>query len=189
MTTLSDKNEALATCFRNLKGAKTKDLLLTAQALRYLRELPEFPSNRRLGESLGVSGEIVRQFLALNDLPEAVQSHFAEGALGLEHGRRLWQLHRVRPELVEEAATAMTSLTAMETRDFVEFLLRVPSSSVPEARQALLDAKPRVSHEYHIDAVLDETQYTLLCSHATNKGLSINAIVSQIVSGWLADQK
>ena len=49
MTLTLDKNEALAVCFRNLKGAKAKDLLLTARALKYLRGLPEFRSNRRLG--------------------------------------------------------------------------------------------------------------------------------------------
>ena len=44
MNLTSDKNEALAICFRNLKGAKNKDLLLTARALKYLRGLPAFPN-------------------------------------------------------------------------------------------------------------------------------------------------
>ena len=186
MTTSFDRTEAFATCFRNLKGPKTKELLLTGRALRYLRTLPEFPSNKRLGESLGVSGEIVRQFIALLDLPETVQSYFEHGTLGLEQGRRLWQLSRNRPALVEDAAKVMTSMTAMETRDLVEFLLRVPLSSVREAQKTLEDARPTISHEYHIDAVLNENSYQLLRQQAKVQGLEVNDLVSTIIVQWLA---
>lgn len=185
MTTIADKTDALATCFRNLKGSKTKELLLTARALGYLRTFPEYSSNRRLGKAVGVSGEIVRQFVGLLDLPENVQLHFDEGSLGLEQGRRLWQLNRTRPELVEDAAAVMKSLTAMETRDLVEYLLRVPSSSVRDAQDALRNALPAVSHEYHIDAVLSEESYRRLQRQAKAQGLGVNDLVSTIVDTWL----
>ena len=184
-----DKNEALAICFRNLKGAKTKDLLLTARALKYLRGLPEFRTNKRLGEEVGVSGEIVRQFIALLDLPTSVQSYLAQGSLGLEQGRRLWQLNQTRPLVVEDAARAMQAMTAMGTRDLVEYLIRTPTASVQDGLRALEAAKPNVSHEYHIDAILDERMYGLLAAQARERRLRVNDLVSMIVDNWLAEQQ
>ena len=182
-----DKNEALAICFRNLKGAKAKELMLTAQALKYLRGLPAFPSNKRLGEKVGVSGEIVRQFIALLDLPSPVQSYLAQGKLGLEQGRRLWQLSQTRPSVVEDTAQAIGSMTAMETRDFVEYLIRTPAASVQEGLKALGDAKPNVSHEYHIDAILDEEAYRSLKAQAQKQRVRVNDLVSTVINRWLAE--
>ncbi len=187
MTLTLDRNEALAICFRNLKGAKAKDLLSTAKALKYLRGFPEFRSNKRLGKEVGVSGEIVRQFIALLDLPTSVQSYLAQGTLGLEQGRRLWQLSRTRPSLVEDAAQAMGSMTAMETRDLVEYLIRTPGASVQEGLKALEAAKPSVSHEYHVDAILDERAYRLLKAQAREQRVRVNDLVSMIIARWVAE--
>ena len=189
MTIDLDKNEALAICFGNLRGAKVKDLLSTSRALKYLKELPEFRSNQRLGEEVGVSGEIVRQFISLLDLPPSVQLYIDDGTLGLEQGRRLWQLNRTRPSIVEEAAQAMNSMTAMETRNLVEYLIRTPTASVQDGLNALEAAKPRVSHEYHIDAILDESAYRALSAQARQKRVSVNDLVSMIVNRWLEDNR
>ena len=185
MTLTFDKNEAMAVCFRNLKGSKTKDLLLTARALRFLKESSEFRSNKSVGEAFGVSGEIVRQFLLLLDLPQAVQTLLEQGKLGLEQGRRLWQLSRSRPSIVAEAADVMCSMTAMDTRDLVEYLIRTPAASVQDGVKALDAAKPHISSEYHIDAILDEEAYRLLAAHARKKRVSVNDLVSTIVNSWL----
>lgn len=187
MTLTLDKKEALAICFRNLKGAKAKDLLLTAQALKYLRGLPEFRSNKRLGEAVGVSGEIVRQFIALLELPPTIQSYFERGTLGLEQGRRLWQLNRTRPSIVEEAALAMDSMTALESRDLIEYLVRTPTASVQDALKVLEAARPIVSHEYHINAVLDENAYRSLEAQARKRRIRVNDLVSIVINRWLEE--
>ena len=188
MTLTLDKNEALATCFRNLKGAKTKELMLTAHALKFLKGLPEFQSNRSVGEAVGVSGEIVRQFIALLDLPASVQSYLGRGKLGLEQGRRLWQLNRTRPLIVEETARVITSMTAMETRDIVEYLIRTPTASVQDALDALEEAKPKISNEYHVDAILNEKAFRALSSQAQKKQIRVNDLVSLVVNRWLDEE-
>ena len=184
-----DKNEALATCFRNLKGSKSKDLLLTAEALRYLKSLPEFRSNKQVGETVGVSGEIVRQFIALLDLPTSVKTYFENRTLGLEHGRRLWQLQQTRPSVVDEVAEAMASMTAMEARDLVEYLIRTPTASVQEGLQALEAAKPETTHEYHVVAILDERAYDSLEARARKQKVRVNELVSTIVNAWLEEDR
>ena len=187
MTLALEKREALAICFRNLKGTKAKDLLLTARALKYLKGFPEFQANERLGEEVGVSGEIVRQFISLLDLPPSVQTYLEQRRLGLEQGRRLWQLHQARPSVVEAAARAMASMTAMESRDLVEYLIRMPSASVQETLLVLKEAKRNISHEYHVEAVLDENAYEALVAQARKRGASVNDLVSGIVNNWLEE--
>ena len=180
-----DKGAALVICFQNLKGAKSKDLLNTARALRYLKTLPEFGSNQSVGEAVGVSGEIVREFLGLLDLPSCVQDYLAKEALGLEHGRRLGQLGKSRPDVVERAAAAMTAMTAMEGRDLAEYLLRNPTASVAESIEALEVAKQVVEKEFRISTVLDEEQYQLLSSHARKLQMRTPELATAIIIEWL----
>ena len=180
-----DKGEALIICFQNLKGAKSKDLLNTARALQYLKALPEFGSNQGVGEAVGVSGETVRQFFGLLELPSCVQDYLAKGTLGLEHGRRLGQLGKSRPEAVEQAAAAMTDMTAMEGRDLTEYLLRKPTASVDESIEALKAAKQVVKREFRISTVLDEEQYQLLSSHARRRQVRTPELATAIVTEWL----
>ena len=180
-----DKGEALAICFRNLKGSKTKDLLLTARALQSLKRLPEFGSNQSVAEAVGVSGEVVRQFIGLLDLPEDIQAYLERGELGLEHGRRLLQIGRARPEVVERAAKLMTSMTAMQTRDLAEHVLRNPGSSIEESVDALQAAKQIVTREFHVDTVLDERAYLALTAQARKRKLRPTQMASTIIIDWL----
>lgn len=187
MTPTFDRHTALAVCFSNLKGSKAKDLLLTAHALKYLKGLPEFGSNQRVGEQVGVSGEIVRQFISLLDLPPAVHVRINRKELGLEHGRRLWELHRIRPTIVEEAAEVMASMTAMAARNLIDYLKRVPSASVEEALEALDAAKPVITQEHLICALLNESEYNALTVYTQKHGITVNDFVTNITRQWLAD--
>ena len=185
MTQQLDKARALAICFSNLKGSKSKDLLLTARALEHLKELPEFGTNQRVGEAVGVSGETVRQFVGLLELPCTVQSYFEQGMLGLEQGRRLLQIERARPEIVEYAARAMVSITAMEARDLAEHLTRNPMSSVEASVEALEAARKIITKEFHIDTVLDEQAYLSLRAQARKRNVQITDLACTIVNEWL----
>lgn len=185
MTSDWDKAEALVVCFRNLKGPRSKDLLLTARALQYLKNLPEFGSNQSVGDAVGVSGEIVRQFVGLLDLPSCIQDYLSSGALGLEHGRRLGQLSKSRPEILGNAAEAMTKLTAMEARDLCEHLIRNPMSSVDQSLDALAAAKQTVRKEYRISVILDEEPYRLLTSQARERHMRTSELATAMVIEWL----
>ena len=186
MTPQFDRNTALAACFGNLKGSKVKDLLLTAHALKYLKGLPEFGSDKRIGEQVGVSGEMVREFISLLDLPPAVHARINQKKLGLEHGRRLRELLRFRPAEVEDAADAMASMTAMAARDLVEYLKRDPTASVEEAVQALEAAKPVVTQEHLICALVSESEYQTLTAYTQKRGITVNDLVTDITRQWLA---
>jgi hypothetical protein len=180
-----DKDTAFAIAFANLKGSKHKDLIGTARALEFLRSLPEYSSNARVGTAVGVSGEIVREFLGLLKLPSQIQDRFDAGELKLEHGRRLRQLQTRHPNLINDAAAAMNGLTAMDARDLVEQILQHPDRSVTESKRSVLDSKTRYQDEYHVVAILDADAFHALEKRARSKRKTVNELVTSILERWL----
>lgn len=181
-----DKDEALATCFANLKGIKDKNLIATAKALQFLKSLPEYGSNEKVGNAVGVSGEVVREFLALLRLPGDIQDLFEQRQLRtLEQGRRLWQLARRRPELLKDAAKAIAKLSAWDSRHVIDYIIRNPGVTVDEAIKAIMESKTIVEHEYYVVAILSEEQYRLLSEQARRRNLAMDVLVTSIVQHWL----
>lgn len=182
------RTEDLAICFANLKGSKDKDLLATAEALRRLKREPEFSSNAKLGRAVGVSGEIVREFLSLLTLPVEIQKLLHDRVLGLEHGRRLAQIGRRRPELLQQVTEAMMGMNAIDSRDFVTYLLKHDDLSVDAAKAAILAEKPRKLREFHVLAELSEDDYVKLSRVAQSHGVSVNHLVTRTIRDWLSGQ-
>ena len=178
--------EDLAICFANLKVPGDKDYIATAQALKRLKTRPQYSSNRKLGEALGVSDEIVREFLTLLELPDTIRARFGPGGLKLEHGRRLATLTRRHPELQRSVAEAMDGLSAHDARDLVEYVLDHPDIDADEARTRILESKTTVTSEYHVIAILSEAEYRALTQEARKEGTSVNSLVTSVVRDWLA---
>ena len=185
-----DKDEALVICFTNLKGSKQKDLISTAKALQYLKRFPEYSSNKKLGRGVGVSGEIVREFLTLLRLPPNIQVLFEQRKLkSLEQARRLWQLARSRPEIVEGVAEKIADVSAWDARHIIDYMIRNRNVTVEDAKKIILESKTKVEHEYHVIAILPEDKYLLLAKEAKNINKSVALLVTQIVKEWLVSQE
>lgn len=180
-TDVMDKDEALALCFAYLKGPKDKPIPQLVKALEYLRALPEFNSNTKVGEAVGVSAEIVREFLTIGKLPVSVRNQVRS----LEQGRRLWQLGKHRPEILEEAARELSSLRTHDLRHTVDYLIRNSSSSVLEAKEKVLSSKTITRHVFHVVAELEESDYETLRAAARQRKQNVNDLVTTIVLGWL----
>jgi hypothetical protein len=129
----------------------------------------------------------VREFLTLLDLPESVQGLLAERRLNLEQGRRLWQLAKTRPNIVDDAAQAMLGMTAMDARHLVEYLRKHPELSVEQAKQQLIDSKTITVREFHVVAMLAEAQYRSLEREARRRRTSVNRLVTDVVTEWLTE--
>ena len=180
-----DEDEALAVAIANLKGSKAKALIPTARALRSLRD--RYPSNAAVGKRVGVSREIVREFLSLLELPEAIQQLLTEKRLSLEHGKKFAQLNRRRPDLVPIVAHASTDLHAHEVRELVEVVLRDPDVPVNESL-ARLDASRSVhTREYHVVAILAEEEFRGLERAARRFNLAPHELTTKIVREGLAE--
>lgn len=181
-----NKEEALAICFANLKGSKDKDLLGTARALQYLKSFPEYKSNQKLGEAVGVSGETVSEFLTILRLPAEIQYLFEQRRLkSLEHGRRLWQLARTKPELLQETVEAISGMTAMDGRYLIDYIVRNPGVPVSEAKRTVMESKSVTKEEFHVIALLSDKEYRLLVNEARKREIPVDVLVTLIVRQWL----
>lgn len=177
---IATHEEALAVALSNLKGAHQKDLLRTANALAFLTR--ETGSQTAVAEMVGVSREIVREFLSLLRLPDDVQAMLASGELTtLEQGRRLAQLSRYRPHEVAAAAREMTSLTAHDSRSLTEYLIAHRDVTPAEAKARVFGSKDVVSKEFHVVALLNEAEYRRLVELARQDGQTPDELVSTIV--------
>lgn len=185
-TSLMNEEEALAICFANLKGSKDKDLLMTARALQYLKNLPKYGSNQKVAQAVGVSDEIVREFLTLLKLPKLIQDMFEQGQLRrLEQSRRLWQLSRTRPELLETVAKAISGLRSWDARQIIEHILRNPDITVAAAKGAVLQSRTIKEREFHVIAILPEEDYRLLVNEAKKMKVPVDELVTSVVQDWL----
>jgi hypothetical protein len=179
--------EALAVCFRNLKGPRKKRLLETARALQTLHEMPKYGSNERVGEAVGVSREMVREFRSLLTLPDSVQRLLEAGSLNLEHGRRLVQLAARRGDLVIPAAVEMQSLRALEARDLAMSLLRPGDASVEDGLRALYDARSTIRKEMHVVVVLTPDEFAKLARNARDRNIGQSELAREVLVDWLSD--
>ena len=181
-----DEEEAYAVCFTNLKGGKDKNLLMTANALQYLKNLPKYRSNQKVGEAVGVNHETVREFLTLLKLPKPIQDMFEQGLLKrLEQSRRLWQLSRTRPDLLEDVANAISDVGTKDAQQIIEHILRNPGLSVFKAKDAVIKSKTLKEREFHVIALLPEDDYRVLTSEAKKQNIAVDALVTSIVQDWL----
>lgn len=183
-----DEIEALAICFQNLKGSKQKDLLKTARALEFLKSLPKYSSNKKAGRAVGVSGEIVREFLVLLKLPSEIYPMFEQNKLGLEQGRKLWQLTNKRPEIVAEAAKSLIGLTTTDTRDLIEYLLYHADATVEEAKLTIVRSHTLIEREFHVVAILSEENYRQLETIAHKQSTAVDEIVTSVINHWLQSE-
>ena len=185
-TSSMNEEEALSICFANLKGSKDKDLLMTARALQYLRSLPKYGSNQKVAQAVGVSDEIVREFLTLLKLPKLIQDMFEQRQLRrLEQSRRLWQLSRTRPELLETVAKAISGLRSWDARQIIEHILRNPDITVAAAKDAVLRSRTIKEREFHVIAILPEDDYRLLANEAKKMKVPVDELVTSVVQDWL----
>lgn len=181
----TSEEEALSICFANLKGSKQKDLLATAYALSYLKELPQYSSDVKLGKRVGVSREIVGEFLTLLRLPQDLHPLFERNELKLEQGRKLWQLSKKRPDLAHQVAGVLVRLTAMDSRDLVEYLLKHPEVSVEEAEDIVAGSKTVIEREFHVIALLSSEEYAELRKASHGRNIPVDRLVTSIVQDWL----
>jgi len=178
--------EADAICFSNLKGSNNKDLLMTAEALRFKKGLPGYRTNVKVGQFYGVSRETVREFLALLELPKHILPLIEERAIGLDIGSRLARVYREYPSVLDALSEAVTNLTAMDARDVIEFVLKNPGVSVEESKQRILDAKTLVVEDFYVMVGFTKVDFGRIEEEAKKRHLSTGELVASVMGDWLA---
>lgn len=180
-----ERDQAFAIAFTWLKGPRGKPYITVARALERLRAEPEFRSINTLAQQVGVSGQIVREFLSLLSLPSSVQDMLEAQELTLDKGKNLVRLDHKRPDLTVEVAKRLCSVPYQHARDVVDYLIRNPESSIETAFQRVAESKPKTVDEFNIIATLNREEFVLLEASARRRKISPNRLVTEIVKEWI----
>jgi transcriptional regulator with XRE-family HTH domain len=175
---------ALAIGFANTRCKKRpNDLVTVASAFRYLVNL--YTSQKALADKLGVSVEMIRQFLTVLKFPENVQELFEIRQIdSVDIAKELASLGDSGQQRI--AAEAIVNLASKDVRD-IKRLVRSGGFAVEKAKKAVLRAKPEGLNIFVLD--FDDDTLGNLLREAKGRKKKPADLVREIVSQWLEKVK
>jgi hypothetical protein len=175
-----DEETALAIIFSNTKRKKRDlDILTIAKAFEYLVKL--YGSRKAVGEKVGLSAEMVREFLNVLKLPKEVQELVSKRVIdSIDTIKEISAIKDFSKQI--EASQAFASLTSKDVRD-IKRLIKVEDLSVNDAENVIADAKPKGFHVFVMD--FDDEIYKTLTEQACILDIKPAELVREIVISWL----
>jgi hypothetical protein len=175
-----DEQTALAIVFANTKRKKrTEDLVTVAEAFDRLVRL--YRSQRAVANKVGLSTEMVREFLKILSLPAEVKRLVRTRKID-----RLDVAYKIsvlpNPEEQIKAARQSTGLLTDDLRD-VKRLMSSAGMSAEESKKKVLESRLRGLHVFVMD--FDDEEYKQLVSHARCMRMNAAEMVKHVVIEWL----
>lgn len=179
-----DEDTALAIVFANTKRKKRKEnLLIIGKAFEYLVEL--YGSQNAVAKKIGLSPEMIRQFLAVLKLPKEVQKIFSKRQIdSVDVAKELLALKNPTKQVT--VAKAIVDSLSKDTRDIKRFVKRA-NVPVEDAKRTVLDAKPKGLHIFMVD--FDDKAYRAIIEQAKELKIKPAELVREIVVDWLKTKK
>lgn len=174
------EEDALAIIYANTKRKKRKDNLISvAKAFEFLVKL--YGSKEIVARKVGLSSEMVREFLLILKLPLEVQK--------MVYDRKIDSLDILReisairdPALQREASYKFLNTPSKDVRD-IKRLVKQARLTLDKAKKTIIDARPKGLNIFIID--LDDETYSRLIKKAKVKKLKPADLVKNIISDWL----
>jgi hypothetical protein len=179
-----NENTALSILFANTKRKRRQvDLITIAESCGNLAHL--YGSQAAVAKRVGLSSEMIRQFMSLLKLPEQVKNLVSTRKIDrLDVAYRIAMLKE--PEKQVAAAKSIANLpSSKDVRDVVRLVTR-GGSSVEESARRVMEAKPKGLHIFVID--FDDKTYETLGEKAKDLGISPPELVKQLVEEWLKQE-
>lgn len=175
-----DENTALAILFANTKRKKRDvDLLTLAKSCEYLVKL--YGSQKAVAEKIGLSKEMIRQFLTVLKLPIEVQKLISNKQIdSIDIVKEIAVLKVSQKQI--EAAKSFVDTLSKDVRD-IKRLVKDANLPIEEAKKTILELKPRGLHVFVID--FDDEMYDAINSHAKTLKVKPPELVRGIVKDWL----
>jgi DNA-directed RNA polymerase subunit F len=175
-----DENSALAILFANIRRKKRNtDLVTIAEACKYLSEL--YGSQQAVAHKVGLSTEMIREFLTTLKLPVQVRRLISERKIdGIDVVR---EISAIRTPAKQIAATRkLANALSKDVRD-IKRLIKKANLSVEDARKKVSKAKPEGLHVFIID--FNNEMYQAIIKHAKCMNMKPPELVQEIVTDWL----
>ena len=175
-----DEETALSILFANTKRKKrNKDLITIAESCEYLTKL--YGSQKAVAEKVGLSSEMIREFLATLKLPEEVQKLISDRKIdSIDIVREISVLQD--PSKQVAAAKTFADSLSKDVRD-MKRLIKGANLPTEEAKKMVLESKPKGLHIFMMD--FDDKTYHALIEEAKNMKVKPAELVKRIVVDWL----
>ena len=175
-----DEETALSILFANTKRKKrNEDLITLAKSCEYLTKL--YGSQKAVAERVGLSTEMIREFLTALKLPGEVQKLISDRKIdSIDIVREISVLQD--PSKQVAAAKTFADSLSKDVRD-IKRLIKDTSLSVAEAKKAVLESKPKGLHIFMMD--FDDETYRSVIKQAKNMKVKPAELVKEIVVEWL----
>jgi len=139
---------ALAILYENThKKKRDLDIVSIARATEFLLNL--YGSQREVAEKVGLSSEMIRQFLSVLKLPIEIQHMVAEREIdSIDMVKELSSIRDRGKQLI--AARMLSKYDSKDIRD-IKRLINIENKSVEESIEIILGAKPKNRHIFVLD--------------------------------------
>ncbi len=175
-----DENTSLAIIFSNVRRKKRdNDLITIAKSFNYLVNL--YGSIKSVSIKIGLSKEMVRQFLSILKLPKEIQELFSKRKLdSVDIAKELLSLKNSRKQII--AAQAILDSSSKDVRD-IKRLIKNSNTSVTEAKKTILDLKPKGLHIFMMD--FEDDLYKSILNFSKSLRIKPAELVKRIIIDWL----
>jgi hypothetical protein len=175
-----NEETALAIVFANTKRKKRPDDLITiANAFDYLVRL--YGSQKVVAEKVGLSTEMLREFLTPLKLPEEIQKLVSDRRVdSIDIIREISALKEPSKQIA--ATEAFINSLSKDVRD-IKRLVKDANVSVKDAKKVVLEAKPKGLHIFVMD--FDDEMYRTIIKQARVLKIKPAELVKRIVKDWL----
>jgi len=175
-----DEDTALAVLFANTRRKRrSTDLISVADACHYLKAL--YGSQRAVADKVGLSSEMVREFLALLRLPDEIKDMVRERKIDrLDVAYRIAMIRDPARQL--DMAKQAASARSKDVRDIAR-LVGTTDLSVKESSARVRESKLRGLHVFIID--FDDDEYRVISARARSLRVKPAQLVQEAVLNWL----
>lgn len=175
-----DEETALAVLFANTKRKKRNaDLLTIAQSCEYLVKL--YGSQKTVAKKIGLSTEMVREFLTVLKIPKEVQELVSDRQIdSVDTVREISALKDTEKQIA--AARSFLDSSSKDVRD-IKRLVKSADLPVEEAKRVISELKPKGLHIFVID--FDDEMHRAIKAQARLLKVKPAELVRGIVNDWL----
>ena len=175
-----NENTALAIIFANTKRKKRNvDLLTMAKCFEHLVKL--HGSQKAVAKKVGLSTEMIREFLIVLELPIEVQKLVSERRIdSIDVVREISIIKDSSKQIV--AAHAFINSLSKDVRD-IKRLVKNADLPIEDAKKTVLDEKPKGLHIFIMD--FDDETYRAFIREAKTLKIKPAELVRGIVTEWL----
>jgi len=177
-----DEDTALSILFANTKRKRRiEDLFTIAKACEYLVSLKKYGSQRAVAEKVGLSAEMIRQFLTILKLPKKIQKLVAQRKIdSVDIVKEIAAIKDSSKQIA--VASAFVNSLSKDARD-IKRLLKNADLAIGDAKKIVLDAKPKGLHIFVMD--FEDEIYRAIMGYSKSFKMKPAELVREIVTDWL----